>query len=110
MITGTVTDPSHHAVPGAQILLRNLATLVEGSETTNSEGVYEAPALPVGTYRMQVKAAGFRPYTVERLTTEVARTLVQDVQLEIGDISQEITVTSRAALIDRATTSVGPYH
>jgi len=46
-------------------------------------------------------------YTVERLTMDVARILVQDVQLEIGDISQEITVTSRAALIDRATTSVG---
>ena len=61
----------------------------------------------MGAYRMQVKASGFRLYTVEQLTTEVARTLVQDVQLELGDISQELTVTSRAAPIDRVTTSVG---
>jgi hypothetical protein len=107
MITGTVTDPADRVVPGAQILLQNLATLVEASVITNSEGVYEAPALPVGTYRMQVMANGFRLSTVEGLTTEVARTLVQDVQLELGDISQEVRVTSRQAAIDRATTSVG---
>ena len=40
-LTGKVTDPSNRAVPGAQILLRNLATLVDASVTTNSEGVYE---------------------------------------------------------------------
>ena len=56
---------------------------------------------------MQVKSSGFRLYTVESLTTEVARTLVQDVRLEIGDISQEVTVKSHAALIDGATISVG---
>jgi hypothetical protein len=74
---------------------------------TNSEGVYEAPAIPAGTYRVQVKASGFRLYTADRLTTEVARTIVHDVQLEIGDISQEVTVTAGPATIDRATTSVG---
>jgi hypothetical protein len=84
-----------------------MATLVDYSVITNSEGVYEASAIPVGTYRVQVKASGFRPYTVDRLTTEVARTIVQDVQLEIGDISQEITITSGPVTIDRATTSVG---
>ena len=39
-----------------------------------------------------MKATGFRLYTVESITMDVARTLVQDVQLEIGDISQEVTV------------------
>ena len=106
-ITGTVTDPSNRAVPGAEIQLQNLATLAKETVTTNSEGVYEASALSVGAYRMRVMASGFRLYTVERLTTQVARILVQDVQLELGDVSQEVTVTSRLALIDRATTSVG---
>ena len=84
-----------------------MATLVDYSVTTNSEGVYEVPAIPVGNYRVQVKASGFRVFTVNGLTTEVARTIVQDVQLEIGDSSQEITVTSGPVTIDRATTSVG---
>src|SRR5262245_42671011 len=106
-ITGTVTDPSHRRVPGAELRLVNLATLVEDSVTTNIEGVYEVSALPVGYYRMQVKAPGFRVQTVEGLLAQVARILVQDVQLELGDISQEVTVMSRAVTIDRATMSVG---
>ena len=52
-------------------------------------------------------ASGFRLYKVERLTTQVARLLVQDVRLELGNISQELTVTSPTTPIDRATTSVG---
>ena len=107
ILTGRVVDPAGRTVPNAEILVRNVATLVERAVMTNNEGIYEIPALPVGVYRMQVKAPGFRLYTVESLTTDVARTLVQDVRLELGDISQEVTVTSQPALIDGATTSVG---
>ncbi|HEY7304138.1 MAG TPA: carboxypeptidase regulatory-like domain-containing protein [Bryobacteraceae bacterium] len=106
-VTGIVVDPSDRPVPGAKILLRNQATLVERAVITNDEGMYEIPALPVATYRLEVKVPGFRPYMVESLTTEVARTLVQNVRLEIGDISQEVTVTSQPALIEGVTTSVG---
>jgi len=106
-ITGSVTDPSNRAVPAARVLLRNLATLVETSVTTNSEGVYEFPALPVGIYRMQVQARGFRLYTVEALTMDVARTVVHDLHLEVGDISDAVTVDSQAPLIDASSTSVG---
>src|SRR5690242_20890242 len=106
-LTGRVVDPSDRAVPRAQIVVRNLATLLEHSAITNSEGIYEIRALPVGTYRLQVKEAGFRSYTVERLNADVARTITQDVRLEIGDVSQEITVKSQEAPIDRATISVG---
>ena len=106
-LTGRVIDPSGRPVPGAQIWVLNLATLLERAVTTNSNGTYEVPALPVGTYRVQVKAHGFQQYTVEALTTDIARTVVQNMRLEVGDISQEVTVKSQTALIDGATTSVG---
>jgi hypothetical protein len=106
-LIGRVIDPSDRAVPGAEIVLRDSETLIERSVTTNSDGIYEIPALPVGTYLLQVSAVGFRTSIVDGLTTEVARTLVQEVRLEIGDISQEVTVKSQAALLDGATTSVG---
>lgn len=105
--TGTVTDPSGRPVPGAGILLTDSATLVEQTVTTNKEGIYEFPALPVGTYRLQVKAPGFRLYTVEDLVLDVARTVVQDVHLEIGGLSDTVTVQSRPSLIDTSTISVG---
>jgi len=106
-IIGRVTDPSEKAIPGAKIVLRNLATLTERSAVTNAEGLYEVPALSAGSYRMQVRAPGFRLYTVERITAEVARIEVQDVLLKVGDISEEVTVTSQAPLVDSATVSVG---
>src|SRR5262249_8198842 len=61
----------------------------------------------VGSYRLQARAAGFRLYTAEAITIEVARTIELDVHLEIGDLSEEVTVPSQAALIDGGTTSVG---
>jgi hypothetical protein len=83
-LTGRVLDPSDRVVPSAEIQVRNLATLTERTVTTNREGIYEIPVLPVGIYRMQVKASGFRHYILEPLTTEVARTVVQDIHLEVG--------------------------
>jgi PAS domain S-box-containing protein len=104
---GRVVDPSGRAVPNANVVLRNSATLVERTVTTSNEGLYEVPALPVGSYRLQVRAAGFRLYTVEAITMEVARIIDLDLHLEIGDLSEEVTVQSQAALVDAGTTSVG---
>src|SRR6476646_1944451 len=106
-LTGTVIDPSHRAVPNAQVVVRNLATIVERTSATNSEGIFEIPALPAGIYRLEVKASGFRLYRTEALTLEVARILDLDVHLEVGDISDAVTVKSPTPLIDGATSSVG---
>ncbi len=106
-LTGRVTDPSEKVVVGAEVLVQNLATLVERVATTNSQGLYEFAALPVGTFRLQVRAPGFRLYVVNALTTEVGRNVVVDAGLEIGDLSQEVTVRSRPAVIDGDTTSGG---
>jgi hypothetical protein len=106
-LMGRVIDPSERAVPHALVVVRNVDTGFQHSVATNAEGLYEFPALQVGEYRLQVRVSGFRLYTVEELTTEVARTFVHDVRLEIGDVSDEITVKSLSAPIDAATTSVG---
>src|SRR4051794_3156806 len=82
-LTGRVIDPADRAVAGAEVLVRNLATLVERAVTTNNEGIYGIPALPVGAYRMEVSASGFRPYALEAIDTDVARTSVYDVRLEL---------------------------
>jgi Carboxypeptidase regulatory-like domain/TonB dependent receptor len=106
-VAGRVTDPSDAAVPNALILVRNTATHVERRTTTNSEGTYEIRALPVGAYSLEVSAPGFKLHTVEGLKTEVARTLVQNLQLEVGEVSQEVVVRFRATPIEAETTSVG---
>jgi hypothetical protein len=106
-VAGRVTDPSDAAVPSASILVHNMATLVDRRTTTNDEGTYEISGLPVGEYTLEVRAPGFKPYTVQGLRTEVARTMVQDLQLQVGDVSQEVVVRFRATPIEAATASVG---
>ena len=106
-LTGRVIDPSGRAMPGAAILIRDMGTLVKRTSMSNTEGFYEISAIPAGTYYVAIRESGFRPYTVERLTLEIAQTVVLNARMELGEISQEVTVKSQSSLIDTATTSVG---
>jgi hypothetical protein len=74
---------------------------------TDAAGNYQIAALPVGNYRVEVRAGGFRTEVVERLNIEVARIVVMDFRLEVGDLTQTISVNSDPPLVERATISVG---
>ena len=107
ILTGRVRDPSGRAVPSARIRVLHVATATERTANTNDEGIYEIASMQVGSYHIEVQARGFRTFVIENLDVEVARTIVQDIQLELGDVRQEVTVSSQSVLIDAATTSVG---
>jgi hypothetical protein len=66
-IQGTITDPSGAAVPKAVVTLENQATAEQRSTITDDTGRYLAPSLPVGTYRVAVKAPGLQTTTVAGL-------------------------------------------
>jgi hypothetical protein len=106
-LRGRVIDPNGSVVPGANVTARNRANGAERVAETGGEGFYQIAALTVGSYRLEVRAAGFRTEVVEGLNVEVGRIAVQDFQLEVGDISQLVNVTSDMPLVERATISVG---
>ncbi|HZM89806.1 MAG TPA: TonB-dependent receptor [Blastocatellia bacterium] len=106
-VQGRVVDPDGGVVKGAKITLRNQATNLVRVGETDDEGIYQVAALPAGTYRIEAAAVGFKTGIVESLPVEVARSVVQDFQLRIGDISQEVTVTPSTPGIERTTISVG---
>jgi hypothetical protein len=107
VLRGTVTDPAGAIIPNATITVRDLATSLERTTQTDSEGNYQIAALPVGTYRLEAQAKGFQTGTVAAMPVEVARTILQNFQLQVGDLSQQVEVTSDAPVIETATTSVG---
>jgi outer membrane receptor protein involved in Fe transport len=74
---------------------------------TDSEGNYQVAALPAGTYRIEVEAHGFQKQVVTGLNLEVARTQTQNVQMTVGNLAQEVNVTSDSGVVETATTSVG---
>lgn len=107
VMRGTVSDPTGAVIPNAIITVRDQATSLERTAQTDSEGHYQVAALPVGTYRIEVKANGFQTGTVPTLTVEVATIVIQNFQLQVGDVSQQVVVTTDAPVIESGTTSVG---
>jgi hypothetical protein len=95
-------------VNGAEVIADDPAIGVTRQVVTDDSGRYRIAALPIGDYRLEVHAHGFRTQIRERIRIEVARTATQDFQLQVGDVSQDVTVTTtRTDLIERATISVG---
>lgn len=93
-VIGRVTDPSGAAVPGATVVLLDKATGTLQKATTNTTGQYTFPLVAPGTYSMTVSAPGFQRYVVTAVTVEVSKSVVLNFSLRIGQVSQEVQVTS----------------
>src|SRR5947209_16068187 len=106
-LQGTVTDQQGAVVPNAKVTVRLRATGAERTAQTDSEGNYQVASLQPGLYHVEVQAQGFQTQVADDLNVEVARTVVQNFQLEVGTVSENITVTSDVPVVENATTSVG---
>jgi hypothetical protein len=99
-VDGTVTDTTGAAVAGAQVRMIDIGTDQPHAATTNTSGRYELPNLPIGSYRLEVKLAGFKTYVQNGIILQVGSNVTQNVKLEIGDVSQSIEVTGNAAMVE----------
>jgi len=106
-LQGRVTDPNGAVVRDATIKVSSAEIGMERIAQTDEAGLYQVAALPVGHYHVEVQAQGFRTAVLAQLRVEVARVLTQDFQLQVGNLSEEVTVTPNGELVERATVSVG---
>ena len=95
-VIGTVTDPSGAAIAAASVVLLNKATNIETTQPTNAAGQYTFVNVAPGNYDISVKKDGFRTSTVQALTVEVAKSYTVDVRLELGQITESVTVSTEA--------------
>src|SRR5262249_46895289 len=98
-LSGTVTDPTGASVAGATVIARNVATRVESTLTTDGNGAYLFPSLPIGNYRLEVSASGFNKAIVGGLNLPVATAVTRDVRLEVGQVSQQVEISADAAAV-----------
>ena len=108
-LNGTVTDPAGATVPSAMVHAVNVETKVDFTATTTDAGVYRLPYLPPGTYRMNVVMPGFKNSIRENIVVGVAQTLTVDFRVEVGQQSDQVTVSSEAPLIETGTAEIGSY-
>lgn len=104
-ISGTVSDPSKAVISGAQVTIRNTATGVTRTLTTNESGFYSAPNLLPGPYEVTVVFAGFNT-AVEKLYLTVGAQAIVNVQLTMGATTENVEVAAEAPTLNMATSTL----
>jgi len=99
-ILGRVLDAQEASVPGATVTVTNTATGVSTTAATNESGDYYAPFLVPGTYEMKIEHAGFKAFRRTGIEIRMLDRVRLDVHLELGALSEAITVTEAAPLLD----------
>ena len=105
-LAGSVADPSGQMIPGSAVTLISEANGEKRVTTTNETGAFAFIALTPGAYTIRVEAKGFR--TLERKNNMVVgtgRTAVGTLALEVGALSESVTVTSQGQEVATTTTS-----
>lgn len=98
-ITGTVSDPTNAVVADASVEARNVDNGVITTVGTSATGNYTIPGLASGNYELTVTAQGFKKYQRPGLTVNAAQTIRIDVTLEIGNVTESITVSEATPLL-----------
>src|ERR1043166_8245963 len=83
-ILGTVTDPSGAVVSGAKVTVRNTATGLERVTQTTSDGTFNVPELPIGSYSVTVSQSGFQTFVANGVAVTVAAEKRVDASLKTG--------------------------
>src|SRR5688572_18474390 len=104
-ILGNVTDNTG-AVAGAQVTATNLGTQFSRNTLTDTEGHYSLQLLPVGDYKVVVSLTGFKNYEQSGIKLEVGRSARVDAVIEAGGITEVVTVTADAPLVETTTTAL----
>ena len=106
-ITGIVTDASGAVVPDATVTATNEDTGVASVVKTDSAGFYNFPNLPVGNYDVLVEQKGFKSYAKTAIRIDANTVFRVDVRLELGEISEKVTVESDAVQVETQSTQMG---
>jgi hypothetical protein len=106
-ITGRVTDPSGASIVGATVTARDVDRGTVFPTKTNEDGIYAFPRVPPGRYELKVEAQGFKTYVNSQVALELNQRGRVDVAMEVGAISESVSVTGEAPVLQTDTTQVG---
>ncbi|MEO6039514.1 MAG: carboxypeptidase regulatory-like domain-containing protein, partial [Saprospiraceae bacterium] len=106
-VTGLVTDPSGAVVPNVSVELNNLENGSKRDVTTDANGAYTVPQLTPGNYRITAKATGFSSAVLNGLRFLVNTPATVNIKLEVGTISDTISISAEAVQINTVDASLG---
>jgi len=106
-IEGTVKDAQGRVVAGAQITVKSEALGIQRTTTSDENGFYRVSALPAGTYVLSATQTGFALQSFPNIELTVNRTVKIDIQLEVGQVQERVSITSDSLTIDPTTPATG---
>jgi hypothetical protein len=106
-ISGTVQDQSGAVVAGANVTAQNPATNFSRETVSATNGFYRFDQLPVGTYTITTEAAGFKKSITQSIALSVNDALTLDIKLEVGQVSEVVTVSEAPSAVNTETSVLG---
>ena len=106
-IEGTITDQTGAAIPGVSVTVSNIDTGDTRVVVTNLSGVYRAPLLSLGRYRVSAELQGFKKFEQQGLTLSAGQSAVINVILIVGNLSEVVTVTSESPIAEPGKIDLG---
>src|SRR5262245_11465266 len=106
-VSGTLRDDSGGILAQVPVKLVNESTSEARSQLTATSGNFTFPAVPPGTYRLEVEAAGFKKYVRSHIVVEVQQQVVMNPVLQVGGIAEEVEVRAETPLLQPTTSSLG---
>jgi hypothetical protein len=106
-ISGLVTDSSGAVIVGAEVVALNVDTGIRQTAKTNTAGFYSFSTLPIGRYEIDIRQSGFKEYRAKDLVIDVNTALRVDAALQLGAVTQEVSVISAAVHVETTNTQMG---
>jgi hypothetical protein len=98
-VTGRVVDSSGAALAGAQLKMTAVATNMQYTALSDSDGLYNFPSLPIGAYRLEVTAPGFQTYVQTGLKLQVNDAVQVNPALKVGQVTDKVEVQADATMV-----------
>jgi hypothetical protein len=106
-LSGNVADSSGAVLSGASVTVQELGTGYTKTTKTEADGRYAFPTLPVGTYQITVSVSGYNSYVQKGIVLSVGEATTQNVELKVGRVEQQVTVTADSSMVTTDSATVG---
>ena len=106
-ITGVIADSQGARVPGVEVVATQISTNLTFKGSSSDDGTYAIPALPVGRYEVTATASGFKTFKRTDIQLEVSQRLRLDITLDLGQLTETITVSGEVSRVRTEESSLG---
>jgi hypothetical protein len=106
-LTGTIFDPSGRVIPEVQVKITNVATGAVRTTVSKTDGTFNVPLLPPGSYSVEATRTGFKTSFSTGIVVRVTETAEVKVILEIGEVKQVVTVSAQAEMLEAESSVLG---